>query len=60
MRGEVGCAGLVVDTKEGARSFYDRYGFVELEAEEGMALALPRPVPVLLPLGSIPRRSKSS
>lgn len=56
MRDEVGCVGLVVDAKEGARSFYDRYGFVELEVEEGMARTLPQPVPMFLPLGSVPRR----
>ncbi len=56
MRDEVGCVGLVVDAKEGARSFCDRYGFVELEVEEGMARTLPRPVPMFLALGSVPRR----
>jgi len=60
MRDEVGCVGVVVDAKEGARSFYDRYGFVAFEAEEGIALALPRPVPMFLPLGSVPRRRKNS
>jgi GNAT superfamily N-acetyltransferase len=56
MRDEVGCVGLVVDAKDGARSFYDRYGFVEIDAEEGMARALPQPSPMFLPLGSVPRR----
>ena len=32
---KVGCAGVLVDAKPDARAFYARYGFVELEAEEG-------------------------
>lgn len=32
---KVGCVGLVVDAKSGARDFYARYGFIELEPEVG-------------------------
>ena len=34
-REKIGCAGVLVDAKPDARSFYARYGFVELEVEEG-------------------------
>jgi GNAT superfamily N-acetyltransferase len=32
---KVGCAGVLVDAKPEAKAFYARYGFVELEVEEG-------------------------
>lgn len=34
-RHAVGCAGVLVDAKPEARAFYERYGFVALEVEEG-------------------------
>jgi GNAT superfamily N-acetyltransferase len=32
---KVGCAGVLVDAKPEAKGFYARYGFIELEVEEG-------------------------
>lgn len=32
---KVGCVGVLVDAKPEARDFYARYGFIELEVEEG-------------------------
>lgn len=56
MRDEVGCIGVVVDAMPVARPFYCRYGFVDLEAEDGLAAGVPRPTPMFLPLGAVPRR----
>lgn len=55
-RDEVGCVGVLVDAKPGAVAFYERYGFVALEALVGALLAVPRPRPMFLPLGSVPRK----
>ena len=38
-REKLGCAGVLVDAKPEARAFYARYGFIELEAEEGALAA---------------------
>ena len=57
-RDEVGCVGVVVDAKAGAISFYEQFGFVEIQAVEGAATAIPRPVAMYLPLGAIPRPRK--
>jgi predicted N-acetyltransferase YhbS len=56
MRDQYGCVGVVVDAKPGAEAFYEPFGFVEVEAMEGMGTRLPRPVLMYLPLGSIPRK----
>jgi len=58
-RDEVGCVGVLVDAKPGAVDFYERYGFVQLDAQVGEAQILPRPVPMFVPLGSVPRSSGS-
>jgi hypothetical protein len=55
LRGKVGCVGIVVDAKPGAESYYSRYGFVELEAVEGMLEERPTPKPMILPLSAIVR-----
>jgi predicted N-acetyltransferase YhbS len=55
LRGKLGCVGVVVDAKPGAESYYSRYGFVELEAIEGMLEERPTPKPMLLPLSAIMR-----
>ena len=54
MRYEYGCTGLLVDAKESSVRFYKTYGFVAVDAVEGLGSAIPRPVPMFLPLGSIP------
>jgi ribosomal protein S18 acetylase RimI-like enzyme len=53
---EVGCVGVVVDAKGAAVDFYRRYGFVTLDAEEGVLCSRPEPTPMFLALGSVPRR----
>jgi GNAT superfamily N-acetyltransferase len=54
MRDELGCVGVVVDAKPAARGFYARFGFVELEPVAGASTVIPRPIPMFLPLGSVP------
>jgi GNAT superfamily N-acetyltransferase len=56
MSAEVGCVGVVVDAKAGAREFYGRFGFVPLEVVEGASAQRPEPTPMFLSLGSLPRR----
>jgi GNAT superfamily N-acetyltransferase len=48
MRSDYGCVGVVVDAKPGAVSFYRRFGFVPLEALEGLSEARPAPVAMFL------------
>ena len=48
MRADYGCIGVVVDAKPGAVPFYSRFGFVPLEAIEGLSEARPAPVPMFL------------
>jgi predicted N-acetyltransferase YhbS len=55
LREKLGCVGVVVDAKPGAENYYSRYGFVELEAVEGMLEERPTPKPMLLPLSAIMR-----
>lgn len=54
MSREVGCVGVVVDAKEEAASCYERCGFEPLPVLEGGSNARPVPLPMFLPLGSIP------
>jgi len=54
-RDEVGCAGVLVDSKPEAVEFYERFGFVVVEALTGQILEAPRAVSMYLPLGSISR-----
>lgn len=56
MRDEVGCVGLVVDAKPNAIPFYAQFGFQPVEIEEGGAMMVPRPTPMFLGLGAVPRR----
>ena len=53
MAEEYGCAGVVVDAKQGAVEFYARYGFIPLEVLEGASEARPRPVPLFLSVRAI-------
>jgi len=55
-RDEVGCVGVLVDAKPDAIPFYERFGFVSLDSLSGIAWTLPRPIPMFIPLGSVPRR----
>ncbi len=54
MAEKVGCVGVVVDAKEEAVSFYERYGFEAFEVREGESNVRPRPTLLFLPLGIIP------
>ncbi len=42
MASDFGCAGVVVDAKPGATSFYEQFGFVALDVIEGASPARPR------------------
>lgn len=53
LRKKLGCVGVVVDAKRGAENYYSRYGFVELEATEGMLEERPTPKPMFLPVTTI-------
>jgi GNAT superfamily N-acetyltransferase len=54
MAARTGCVGVVVDAKPQAVEYYRRYGFEELEMIEGCLGDRPAPVPMFLPLQSIP------
>jgi len=54
MAGSVGCVGVVVDAKPEAVTFYERYGFARFEVIQGQLESRPEPLPMFLPLGSIP------
>ncbi len=56
MRDEFGCGGVAVDAKPGAVEFYQRYGFIEIEAEVGAGATHPAPRMMFLTLESVPRR----
>lgn len=51
----IGCVGVVVDAKDGAVSFYERYGFEAFGVVQGGSPARPMPTPMFLPLGRVPR-----
>ena len=59
MAEDFGCVGVVVDAKPGAIPFYERFGFIPLEAVEGASLAKPQPTPMFLPLSEIAETSSS-
>jgi predicted N-acetyltransferase YhbS len=53
MRDEFGCVGVLVDAKPDALAFYERFGFVALEALQGHLGDRPQPALMFLPLSSI-------
>ncbi len=53
MREKMGCVGVVVDAKLGAVPYDSRFGFVALEAIEGILEERPSPTPMFLPLRDI-------
>ena len=55
MADDFGCVGLVVDAKPDAITFYEKLGFVRLEARAGQLGDRPEPSPMFLELGAIPR-----
>jgi GNAT superfamily N-acetyltransferase len=50
LRDRVGCAGVVVDAKADAASFYQRLGFMPLSAGRGTLAVRPEPLPMFLPI----------
>jgi predicted N-acetyltransferase YhbS len=52
LREKLGCVGVVVDAKPGAKNYYSRYGFIELEVVEGVLEERPMPKPMFLPLSA--------
>lgn len=59
MAERVGCVGVVVDAKPDAIEFYERYGFERLEVISGRLSDHPSPLPMFLPLESIPAERKT-
>lgn len=55
MADRTGCVAVVVDAKPAAIEFYRRYGFEAFEITSGGLGDRPAPVPMILPLDSIPR-----
>lgn len=55
MANRTGCVAVIVDAKPAAVSFYERYGFETFEIISGELGDRPAPLPMILPLGSIPR-----
>ena len=53
MAGEIGCAGVVVDAKPGAVSFYERFGFEPLDLVEGRSQARPMTTAMFLDISKV-------
>jgi GNAT superfamily N-acetyltransferase len=54
----VGCLGVVVDAKQEAVRFYERYGFEPFDVLEGSLESRPEPFPMFLELSAIPKSGK--
>lgn len=50
---DIGCAGVVVDAKAEAVSFYEKYGFEPLEVVGGSLGERPRPTSMFLPVALV-------
>ena len=59
MAQRTGCVGVVVDAKSEAVEFYERYGFERLEVISGRLPDHPSPLPMFVPLDSIPAERKT-
>jgi GNAT superfamily N-acetyltransferase len=53
MASDFGCAGVVVDAKADAVDFYAKFGFIHVDALEGMSDARPQPATMFLSLRAI-------
>ena len=49
----------LVDAKPDAVEFYRHYGFVVIDALEGLQRSVPHPIPMYLPLGAVPVSNSS-
>lgn len=58
MSRNLGCAGVVVDAKPGAITFYQQFGFAPLEVVEGISPVRPQPTAMFLPIGEIATASR--
>ncbi len=54
MSDDMGCPGVVVDAKPEAIGFYERLGFIAVDATAGHLGDRPQPLPMFLELGAIP------
>jgi hypothetical protein len=59
LREKLGCVGVVVEAKPGAKNYYSRHRFVELEVIQGVLEERPSPKPMFLPCAPRCRRSAS-
>lgn len=50
---EIGCVGVVVDAKPEAVAFYEKLGFIALDATAGLLGDRPEPRPMFLELGAV-------
>jgi GNAT superfamily N-acetyltransferase len=48
-----GCVGVIVDAKPGAVGFYSKYGFIAVDAVEGLSDARPAPTPMFLAIRAV-------
>jgi GNAT superfamily N-acetyltransferase len=55
MSEELGCIGVVVDAKPEAIPFYEKLGFIDLDASAGQLGDRPEPRPMFLEQGAIPQ-----
>ena len=53
LRERLGCAGVVVDAKRDAETFYSSLGFEPLDVIEGQIEEKPAPTPMFLPIREI-------
>jgi GNAT superfamily N-acetyltransferase len=58
MAADFGCTGVVVDAKHGAVNFYEKHGFIALDAVHGQSDARPRPTAMFLPMRAIREASE--
>jgi len=57
MAEDFGCVGVLADAKTEAVAFYERLGFLRLEAVAGELGDRPEPLPMFLELGQVPAAS---
>lgn len=60
MAGDVGCVGVAVDAKPEAIDFYEKLGFIALQATAGELGDRPQPLPMFLELGQLASKAGGS